>query len=390
MHIPFTFLSLVHQKRRTAIAIAGVTFANVLIFMQLGFLGAAEKAATLLVGKLDYDIALASPEYLYINRPGDFFRSRLYQALAQPEVEQVMPFYIGINAWRIVQPNDPRLDGRRRSIQVVAFDLRDEPLRLAEVNQKATLLAHPGAVLVDTSTRDFFGQLTVGTRSELGLTQVEIVDQFKLGTGFGADGLLITSDRTFAEAFGKSLDRISLGLIKLRPGARGNVEAIAEQLRRDVAGSSADTRETLRVFTRAQLERHETNFWVNQTAVGKVFWMGVLVSLLVGVIFVYQVIGSDIKARLSEFATLKAIGYANGYLYWLIVEQALWYGFLGFIPALLLTLFLYEQVAAMAQLPIAMTLERAAFVLLLALGMCTFSGLLALRRVTKLDPADLF
>jgi putative ABC transport system permease protein len=389
MKIPFTALNLWHQKRRTAIAIAGVSFANILVFMQLGFLGAAESTATMLVDQLDCDLVLASPNYLDINRPGDFPRDRLYQVLACPEVLRVVPLYVGTNAWRIVAPGDNELNGRRRSIQVVAFDVRDQPLLLPEVRAQTSRLMQSGAVLIDRTSRNFFGDLSTGVQSELGVVHVEVVGHFTLGTGFGADGLLLASDRTFSRAFGDvPLDHISLGLITLRPGA--DVDAAAEQVRRELTGGSPGGNETVRVLTRQALGQHESDFWVSQTSVGKIFTMGVVVGLLVGGIFVYQVISSDIKARITEFATLKAIGYGNGYLNRVVLEQALWYGVLSFVPALLASLALYAGLARLAQIPITMTLSRAGFVLLLTLGMCMASGMLALRRVKSLDPADLF
>jgi putative ABC transport system permease protein len=63
---------------------------------------------------------------------------------------------------------------------------------------------------------------------------------------------------------------------------------------------------------------------------------------------------------------------------------------LGYIPGALLANFLYGAAAGATRLPLHLTLERGVTVFLLTLGMCLLSGFLALRRVRKLDPADVF
>ncbi|MBC7657407.1 MAG: ABC transporter, partial [Frankiaceae bacterium] len=46
--------------------------------------------------------------------------------------------------------------------------------------------------------------------------------------------------------------------------------------------------------------------------------------------------------------------------------------------------------AAATFLPLYVTPERAGLVFVLTLGMCAISGLLAVRKVRKLDPAEVF
>lgn len=385
MRIPYTILNLLHQKKRTAIALAGVAFSNLLIFMQLGFLGSAESAAVILYKNLDYDLILLAPGYVDVNRPSSFQRERLYHVSADPDVLRVMPVYTGANGWRIVKPGDPQ-DGFRRSIQVIGFDIHDEPFRTEELKGLGRKLRSPDAVLIDRTSRDYFGERGPGVQTDLGLIQVRVVGDFRIGTGFGSDGLLITSDQTFGRAFGgQSLDRVNLGLIKLRPGA--SAAQVAQHILDRLPGQHL---EPLRVYTRHEIEKKEVNFWVNQTSVGQIFMMGVGVAVLVGIIFVYQVISSDIKNRISEFATLKAIGYSNSYLNWVVLEQACWYGLLGFFPALFIAMLLYQWLAATTALPIAMSWQRAVSVAIMALAMCAASGIMAVRRVKQLDPADLF
>src|SRR5579871_3928473 len=77
---PLAWLNLRHQKMRSLVALAGVAFALVLIFTQLGFLGAVRATATLLYDKLDFDLVLVSREYVDINHMSTFSLRRLSQA----------------------------------------------------------------------------------------------------------------------------------------------------------------------------------------------------------------------------------------------------------------------------------------------------------------------
>ncbi len=129
---------------------------------------------------------------------------------------------------------------------------------------------------------------------------------------------------------------------------------------------------------------------MHRTSVGVIFQMGVFVACIVGVIFVYQVIATDITDHFAQYATLRAIGYSPGYLSGVVLRQALALAVLGYVPGLLVALALYALGREEANLLMSMTWQRAVGVLLLSIAMCSFSGLLALRKVKAADPAELF
>jgi putative ABC transport system permease protein len=390
MKTPLVLLNLLHQPVRTVVAILGVAFAILLVFMQLGFYGSAENAATSLYRALDYDIVITSGNYLNINRARSFPRLRIYQALEHQDVASVAPLYVNWQTWRI-------LDGtnQRRSILVVAFDLDEPVLRSERVFHSEPAedclrgLRTPFTVLMDTSTRDYFGPRSPGVETELGWRTVQVVGQFTIGTGYGADGMLITSDGTYAGLYGPAaLEQVTLGLIKLKPEARGR----AAEVKEDLIGNLYNTqpRDEVRIYTRDEIERREQSYWMGRTSVGVIFEMGVIVACIVGTIFVYQVIATDIANHFAEYATLKAIGYRESYLSGVVLRQAFALSVLGYVPGLLVALALYALGKEKANIPLSMTWGRAGGVLLLSIAMCSVSGFLALRKVKSADPADLF
>jgi putative ABC transport system permease protein len=385
MRIPLALYNLAHNRLRTAVAIAGVSFALIMIFLQLAFYAAAEATANLQYSRLDFDVLLVSSEYVDLNRANRFSCRRLTQAEAHPAVRSAAPLYIGFHVWRNRQEGEAN-SLRGWPIMVLAFRPSDHVLNVAEAEQAADHLKVLDTVLIDRNSRSYFGPQVRAdgqpVEADLGGRRVKIISQMTIGTGFGANGLLLMSERTFADVFkGLSLDSASLGLVKLKDGA-------------DPQQTAADLRAALpddvRVYTRAEILERERQFWVNQTSVGTIFSFGVLVAVIVGVVFVYQVISSDIANRQAEYATLKAIGNSNRYVSVVVLQQSLCLAVLGYVPGLLISLGLYALTAAQAHLPMDMTWPRVLGVFALAVVMCSISGLLALRKVRAADPAELF
>jgi len=384
MKTPLAWLNLTHNKLRTFVAGAGVTFAVVLVFMQLGFLGSVRATASMIYDALDFDLVIRSRRYLNLADTQSFPRSRLYQAVSVPEVRRATALHVGLNQWR--NPND----GTKRRILVLGVTPGDPVFRVKEIQQKTELLHASEFVLIDRCSRDDFGpadgrkfgDADIGTQSEIGRQKVRIVGHFELGSGFAADGAVLIADRGFRRIQGRrGVDRVSLGLVKLKDGV--DVEAAAGRLR-DALPKDVE------VLTREGMIRFERDIWLNEMSIGVIFRLGVIVAMVVGTAIVYQVLSSDVTKHLAEYATLKAIGYGGDFLSSLVLQQAIVLAVMGFLPGLAISVVLYRVTAQVANIPIAMNAGRVVLVLGLSVAMCTMSGLGALRKVRSSDPADLF
>jgi putative ABC transport system permease protein len=391
MKTPLAWLNLRHDIGRTAVAIAGVGFAALLIFIQLGFLGACITSATLIYDRLDFDLAIGSPEYVDLMRAGTIPRARLTHAWELPGVTSIRPLSLYIHLWR--NPEAP--DRRRRNILILGIDPRENIFRHPQLDASTvTRLVRPNTVLLDRRSRpEFFGPRIVAGDSadansdltDLALVPVEVVGRFELGTGFGADGMVITSESTFAAINGSHwADQVTLGLIRIE---RGNDPGVASAARDHLAQLLP---EDVRVWTRDELLGSERRHWVWGTPLGKIFVAGAGLAFAIGVILVYQVMAGDISRRLAEYATLKAMGYTDGYLGGVVLLQAVYLGIAGYVPGLAVAAFAFPIVSRMALLPIALSVEVAALVLFMTVAMCAVSGWLALRKLNSADPADLF
>ena len=127
MKTQLAWLNLLHQKTRSAVAVAGVSFAVVLVLLQLGFLASVRQTATRIYDHLDFDLLLTSPEYLHLAKAGTIERVRLAQAASLPEVAGASALDVGFQLWRNVAT------GQRRGIMLMALDPHDHVFALAEV-----------------------------------------------------------------------------------------------------------------------------------------------------------------------------------------------------------------------------------------------------------------
>lgn len=376
MKPPLAWKSVFHNKKRAFVAISGVSFAITIIFLQLGFHGAVYNTANLVFDKMDFDLALVSSNYLWIGRDETFPRERLYQALSVPGIKTAVPVYARYSDWTNAETKE------KRGLLVLAFNTRDEPFILPGLYSQLPAMLRPRCVLMDTLSLPSFGPKDKGVVTEINFKRIQIAGHFTLGVGFIADGAIMVSDQNYIRVFEDShLAQVNYGLVKLADGA--SLRQVRAHLRHVLP-------KDVLVLTRREIGKVEFKFWNEVTATGTVFGIGALVAFIVGMVVLYQILSTDIANNLSQYATLKAMGYADTYLSWVVLQQGLILAVMGYIPSYTACLWLYGFVGGATNLPITMTVTRAIFVFVLTGAMCAVSGLLSLRKVRHADPADLF
>ncbi len=379
---PLGWLQLSHDKGRLRVALAGIAFADVLMFMQLGFMNALYDSNTRVDRAMLADVIIYSPKALNLQNLSTFSRRRLLQAIDIPGVQTASGLYINSLTWKNPQT---RLSA---TVQVLGFDPDLPAFNLPEVNQQLAKIKLPDVVLFDRGARGKYAETIAKVdRGETVTTEVdnrtlEIGGLFRLGASFGADASLMTSDQTFLRLFPRrNAASISLGLIRLKPGY--NPQQVAAALKSHLP-------DDVRVLTAQEFIQFEENYWRNASPVGFIFGLGTVMAFVVGVVIVYQVLSTDVNAHLKEYATFKAMGYNNSYLLGVVFEEAIILAFLGFIPGFLWPNILYVLAANATTLPIYMTFSRAMLVLTLTVLMCMLSGAVATRKLQSADPADMF
>ena len=376
------WLQLKHKPLRLLVALSGISFAVLLIMMQLGFRSALFESAVRFHERLDYDIALFSPDSVFIVRPQPFSIRRLYQTLGFDAVEDITPVYIFPSVWK-----NP-WDNMRRSINTIGFHPDERLLAIEGFDEVRELLRRQDVVLFDSGSRPEFGPVAESLKSgkpvvtEINDREIAVVGLFEMGTSFGIDGTVITSDDNWLRLFpSRPRNEIHLGLIRLKDGADpvSVRNAMSDYLPDDVL-----------VLTKQQFVQREKDYWNSATPIGYIFAFGAIMGFVVGAIIVYQILFADVSEHLNEYATLRAIGYRNRFVSGIVLQQAVILGVLGYLPGLAVVYWLYGKAAAATNLPLYITQERAITVFLMTLGMCAISALMAVRKVRRLDPAEVF
>jgi putative ABC transport system permease protein len=384
---PLALRQLMKEKTRLAVAVAGITFADMLIFIQMGFESALFDAAIQPHRNLSADLVLINPQFNTLLSVKSFSRDKLYQALSFNGVKSVNSIYIGTGQWR--NP-ETRID---RAILVWGVDPNQPGLKFPEVQKNNDALKPLNQVMFDQAGRPEYGavgeifQKTGNFQTELNNKSVSVKGVFSNGASFAADGNVITSDSTFLQLFPeRKPDQIEVGLINLQPGA--DVEKIKTQLR---IGLNPDPKNPfVEIGTPEDFAQKEKNYWANGTGIGFIFGLGVGVGFIVGIVIVYQILYSDVSDHLPEYATLKAMGYTDSYLLGVLIQEALLLAILGYLPAFFLSFGLYQLTFAATMLPIYMKVDRAITVFIMTVIMCSVSGAIALKKLRSADPADIF
>ncbi|AFZ32765.1 DevC protein [Gloeocapsa sp. PCC 7428] len=378
---PLAWRQLLKEKTRLLVALAGIGFADMLIFVQLGLLDSLFDSATKSHQNLQADLVLINPQFQTLFYVKNFPRERLLQTLSYDGVASVRSLYVDTAQWRSPETL------LNRGILVWGIDPANPAFDFPEVNPYLDQLKQLDRVLFDRASRPEYGPIADllqahGTlATQVNDQTVQTVGLFTLGASFGADGNILTSDSTFLKLFPqRQPNQINVGLIQLQPGV--DPQTVQAQLQ---AGLPDD----VNVLTPEEFAQIEINYW-ESGGIGFIFGLGVVVGFIVGIVIVYQILYSDVSDHLPEYATLKAMGYSDRYLLTVLMQEALLLAALGFIPGFFLSVGLYQITYMATLLPIAMKLERAAFVLLLTIIMCSVSGAIAMRKLQSADPADVF
>jgi putative ABC transport system permease protein len=367
---------LIHDKGRTALAIAGVFMAILLVFVELGFFIAVPRGGMLLYDKLRFDLLVASKEYEYQAQPGAFPRTGLDKARAAPQVAQASALYFGQAKW------ESGASGKAPDVFVIGFNPQMPIFTPPDIYRQRATLDRADTLLVDSATRPMFGPLDSGRVVEVNRQRMTIGGDYVLGTGFMGLGVILVSEPNFTRLFPfRTLDQVNLGLVEMRPGV--DPDAAATTLQKDLG-------DNFRVFTRPELEAHETAYWTTRTSVGLLFGSGLLVAFIVGIMVVYQVLATQVSRQLPQFATLKAIGYADRTLGGTVVAMALLIVLAGFLPALAAAFGVYTVIRDETLLPVTMSGTRVGAVFVATLLMAAFSALLSAGSLRRADPADIF
>ena len=380
--LPIGWLQLAHNKSRLIAAVAGVAFANLLVFMQLGILGALNGSTVAPYKMLNADIIISSEDGNTLTDSGNVARARMFQALAVPGVASAAPLFISNLPFSMA-------DGTSVSLLAFGMDTSQQTFTSSAIAASLSALETENTALLDTQTRGVpasaFDALKRGTpfSFEVNGQTLNAIGTLEIGGGFLADGTVVLSDQTFLRFFERRTSGApSHILVKVDDNV--SVERVLQRI------EAVLPKESVKVQTLENAAKADLAFMSTERPTGIIFGFGVLIGIIVGIVIVYQVLSTDVADHLREYATFKAMGYSQPFFLGIVFEEAVVLAIFGFIPGFLVSLGLYSGLSSVTGLPVAMDASRAILVFLGTLVACTISGAIATRRLAGADPADLF
>ena len=379
-----TFLAwhqLTHVKTRLIVAIMGITFADILMFMQLGFKDALFDSSVILHKHLNGDLFLINSQSNSLVAMKNFSRQYLYKSLSIDDVVTASPVYLEFGFWK-----NP-FNYNSRAILVLGINPQYDTFDFPSLAEKIDVLKMPDVILFDQNSRIEYGaiaeKLNQGQKvtAELRGRKVKVGGLFSLGASFSSDGNVLTSDINFVRIFKRDINLIEIGVIKIKP--QGDLLATQRAIRQFLPKNVV-------VLTKEEFMDFEKKYWQESTSIGFIFFLGTAMGFIVGIVIVYQILYTDVTDHLPEYATLKAMGYKDVYFLNLILQEAIVLALLGYLPGLAISAYLYSLSASATSLPLFISTTKATIIFICTVIMCCVSGALALNKLRSADPAECF
>lgn len=365
--------NLIHDKIRLLVTVTGVVFAVVLIAVQFGLFLGFTTATSGLIDHSGADLWITSARVPYIEMGLPYSERKLSTVLATPGVAEANKYIVRFSFWL-------RRDGRQESVQVVGID-PDRPLGgpWNIVEGRVEDLKMPGTVFIDEIYKEKLGVTAVGETFEIRGHKARVVGFTRGIRSFTTSPYVFASFKSAQNYVMLPEDQTIFILVKAAPGV--SVPALATAL--------ASRIKDVDVVTASQFSYMTQFYWMFTTGAGVAVLIAAVLGLVVGVVVVAQTIYATTMDHIREYGTLKAMGATNGYLYNVIVQQALIAALAGYPLAMIVSAFVVSG-SAKGGAAILLPWQLAAALFVLTVVMCVSAAMVSINKVTRLDPAMVF
>jgi putative ABC transport system permease protein len=365
--------NLFHDLLRFVATMVGIVFSVVLVMIQLGLFLGFGRMVTTIIDHATIDVWVVPKGAKCFEDPSLLDLKLRNRIAVLDGVATVVPLVIGFSDWR-------QDSGEMTPVFIVGADLRDhalEPWNVVDGNVQ--VLSQGYGVAVDRSYVDRLGVTGIGSTAEIRGKKVKVVALTDGIRSFTTTPYIFVDSKNARALTGTPGDRANDLLVRLNPNA--DRAKVIEAIRGQVGNAE--------VLTTAEFRDRSRSFWLSGTGAGAALFAGALLGVIVGTVIVAQTLYSSTKDHLNEFATLRAMGSSNRYIYNVIIYQALINAVIGFAIASGIGALVVEATAKSA-LPIVITSWLVAALAVLTLVMCVTSALGAIFRVVRIDPATVF
>lgn len=404
--VPLGRKTLFEDLPRFLVAQAGVAFAVALIAIETGIFFGFLKSAVVSIEGSSADIWVAAKEMLYYELTLPISYDQLDKARHVPGVARAEAVLLKTSAWR-----GP--DRKIELIRVVGVDPSGTLFGVGPVTESARVkLRETDTAIVDSSKLDALNINGVGGYGKIGQHNVRVVG-LTHGTQPIVSATFIYASLRNAKAYlappippivmffaGFRLvqlppktkppkpdpgtldkgDDVSYILIKANPGT--DIAALKARLDKSLDGTTA--------LTQREMAEQTDRYWLKRTGIGFILGIAAVVGLIVGMAVVGQILYTSVADHIKEYGTLRAMGAPDSLFYGVVAEQAVLISVLGFVPGIILSVVVAAWAHAHREILILITPTSAALTFAGIVVMCTVSGIFAVQRALRVDPAIVF
>ncbi len=366
--------NLFHDRLRFVATVIGIVFSVVLVMVQMGlFLGFSHMVTTM-IDHANADLWVLPKGAKCFEDPSLLDVKLRDRVVSVEGVASAVPLVIGFSDWRLGT-------GETTPVFIVGTDLKADALPPWNVvDGDVRTLTQWGTVAVDRSYFDRLGVKKVGDTAEIRGHKVKVVALTDGIRSFTTTPYVFVDQKDARFYTGTLPSKANELIVRFKADA-DRPKAI--QTIRDRIGGDAE------VLTSGQFRKRSRSFWLFGTGAGAALFAGAILGIIVGTVIVAQTLYSSTKDHLSEFATLRAMGSSNNYIYGVIIYQALLNAVIGFVIAAGIG-YVVVRMTERSALPIVITPWLVAALLVLTVVMCVASGFVAIIRVVRIDPASVF
>jgi putative ABC transport system permease protein len=365
--------NLVHDRLRLIATVIGIVFSIVLVTVQMGLFLGFSRMVTTMIDNASADLWIMPRGTKCFEDPSLLDLAGRERALATEGVADVTVVVTGFADWQMPS-------GTRTPVFIVSTDLERPGVRpWSIVAGETAALGERGAIAADRTYFERLGIAALGDRAEIRQQPVRVAAVTEGIRAFTTMPYVFMGLEHVRAFTGMPPDKATFLLVHLRPGADA----------RQVRARLLDGIPNVEILDSAAFADRSRNFWLFGTGAGAALFAGALLGVIVGTVIVAQTLYSSTKEYLNEFATLRAIGSSRGYIYRVIVLQGAINALIGFAIAALVGIAIVHFTAGTA-LPIVLTGGLMAALFLLTVLMCVGSGIAAILKVMRVDPASAF
>jgi len=374
MPLNFTLASrnLFQDRLRFAATTVGIVFSVVLVMVQMGLYLGFGRMVTTMIEHADADLWVMRQGTKCFEDPS-LLGDKRKEILGVAGVASATPLVIGFSDWRLPS-------GEMTPVFLVGSDVKRGDLHPWDVVAGSLQgLSEPGAVAVDATYEKRLGLKGLGTKANIRGQKVHVAALTEGIRSFTTTPYVFADIDQARKYIGLPKSVASYFLVKLKPGA--DLQRVQHDLKDNIG--------KVDVLTTRQFAERSRQFWLFNTGAGTALFAGALLGLIVGTVIVAQTLYSSTKDHLNEFATLRAMGSSNRYIYSVIMYQALLNAVIGFCLASVIG-FIVVAITTNGTLPVTITPVLMAAIFALTVIMCILSAFAAIARVVRIDPVVVF